>query len=60
VDQDKCIGCRYCIDFFNCPGLAFDEEKKKAYIDERYCISCGVCTQICPVGAIVPVKEDEE
>ncbi len=60
VDQDKCVGCRYCIDFFNCPGLAFDEEKKKAYIDERFCISCGVCVEICPVGAIVPVKEDDE
>lgn len=60
VDQDKCIGCRYCIDFFNCPGLAFDEDSSKAYIDERFCVNCGVCTEICPQGAIVPVKEDEE
>lgn len=60
VDQDKCVGCRYCIDYFNCPGLAFDEEKNKAYIDERFCIKCGVCTEICPVGAIVSTEEGDE
>lgn len=57
VDQDKCIGCKFCINFFNCPGLVFDEETKRAYIDERFCVSCGVCTQVCPHGAIVPVEE---
>ncbi|MBN1332340.1 MAG: indolepyruvate ferredoxin oxidoreductase subunit alpha, partial [Synergistales bacterium] len=50
VDQDKCIGCKFCINFFNCPGLAFDEETKKAYIDERFCVQCGVCESVCPHG----------
>ncbi|HOO62731.1 MAG TPA: indolepyruvate ferredoxin oxidoreductase subunit alpha [Synergistaceae bacterium] len=58
VDQEKCIGCKFCIDFFNCPGLRFDEEKKKAYIDERFCVSCGVCIQVCPHGAIVKAGEE--
>ncbi|MFA6880947.1 MAG: indolepyruvate ferredoxin oxidoreductase subunit alpha [Aminobacterium sp.] len=57
VDSEKCIGCKFCINFFNCPGLVFDEAKKKAYIDERFCVSCGVCTQVCPHGAIIPVEE---
>ncbi len=52
VDQDKCIGCKFCINFFNCPGLVFSEEKGKAYIDERFCVSCGVCVSVCPHGAI--------
>jgi len=59
VDQDKCIGCRFCIDYFNCPGLAFDEEKKKAYIDERFCVQCGVCVNVCPHGAILEKGEEE-
>jgi indolepyruvate ferredoxin oxidoreductase alpha subunit len=59
VDQDKCIGCRFCIDYFNCPGLAFDEEKKKACIDERFCVKCGVCVSVCPHGAILEKGEEE-
>ncbi|MDR3264595.1 MAG: 4Fe-4S binding protein [Synergistaceae bacterium] len=53
VLRDKCVGCRYCIDYFGCPGLSFDEETKKTSIDMRYCVSCGVCRVVCPHGAIV-------
>ncbi|MDR2179082.1 MAG: indolepyruvate ferredoxin oxidoreductase subunit alpha [Synergistaceae bacterium] len=52
VKEDKCIGCRYCIDFFGCPGLSFDAKAKKTSIDARYCVSCGVCRDVCPHGAI--------
>jgi indolepyruvate ferredoxin oxidoreductase alpha subunit len=58
VDQDRCIGCKFCINFFNCSALRFDEEKKKAYVDERFCVSCGVCVQVCPHGAIVESGEE--
>ncbi|MDR3230273.1 MAG: 4Fe-4S binding protein, partial [Synergistaceae bacterium] len=36
-----------------CPGLPFDEKAKKASIDMRYCVSCGVCRFVCPHDAIV-------
>ncbi len=53
VDHEKCIGCQFCIKYFNCPGLVFDASAGKAVIDDRFCISCGVCRFVCPHGAIV-------
>jgi indolepyruvate ferredoxin oxidoreductase alpha subunit len=53
VERNKCVGCRYCIDYFGCPGLSFDERAKKTSIDKRYCVSCGVCVTVCPHKAIV-------
>ena len=52
VNAEQCIGCRICINQFNCPGLVFNAETKKAQIDERYCVKCGVCEAVCPKGAI--------
>ena len=57
INTDKCIGCRYCIDYFGCPGLSFDEGKKKTSLDLRFCVSCGVCKITCPHGAIVDSQE---
>lgn len=53
VRDAKCVGCKQCIANFNCPGLSFDETKKKAYIDDRFCVACGVCVEMCPQDAIV-------
>ena len=53
IKADKCVGCRYCIEYFGCPGLSFDENRKKTSLDTRYCVSCGVCKVVCPHGAIV-------
>ncbi|MDR1048291.1 MAG: indolepyruvate ferredoxin oxidoreductase subunit alpha [Synergistaceae bacterium] len=56
VNPGKCVGCRYCIDFFGCPGLSFDEGGKKTSVDRRRCVSCGVCAAVCPHGAIQAAK----
>ena len=56
VEENACVGCRYCIDYFGCPGLSFDSEAKKTSIDARYCVSCGVCEDVCPHGAIAAIK----
>ncbi|CAO0820722.1 hypothetical protein DFAR_1860006 [Desulfarculales bacterium] len=57
VDQGLCrgdeCGChRFCSRVFCCPGLSFDEKAGRVVIDEVVCMDCGVCTQICPAGAI--------
>ena len=58
VLQDKCVGCRYCIDYFGCPGLSFDDKAKKTSINPLYCVSCGTCIPVCPHGAIVKKNAD--
>ena len=57
VDTQKCVGCRICQDRFGCPGLAWDGENRKAFIDGRFCVDCGVCVSACPHGAIVRIGE---
>ena len=58
VDGSKCLadkcGCnRLCTRLFGCPGLIVDNETGKAAIDDVLCVGCGLCSEICPVQAIV-------
>ncbi len=58
VDQDKCLGdacgCgRFCSKVFGCPACIWDAEAGKARIDEVVCTGCGVCSSLCPQGAII-------
>ena len=50
---EDCIGCRHCLDDFECPALLFDDATGRVDIDQVRCIGCGVCIHVCPEGAIV-------
>jgi indolepyruvate ferredoxin oxidoreductase alpha subunit len=53
---EDCNGCMYCVDFFECPALRPNEKEKVVEIDRLLCIDCGVCVDVCPRGAIVPLR----
>ena len=48
VNTDKCIGCKSCMKI-GCPAISMKEGK--AHVDNTLCVGCGVCEQLCPVGA---------
>lgn len=62
-EAERCLGCgqcgrcNNCIDNFGCPAIY--KVDGKVMIDDMLCIGCGVCAQICPNDAIVPVRLDQ-
>ncbi len=50
---DACKKCKLCMKL-GCPAISFDGENIK--IDTTQCNGCGLCTNVCPFGAIK--KED--
>jgi indolepyruvate ferredoxin oxidoreductase, alpha subunit len=56
VDTDKCRSCRSCMKI-GCPAIAMKNEK--AAIDDTLCVGCGVCTQLCKFGALIPLISRE-
>ena len=48
MNRDKCIGCKSCMKI-GCPAISIKEGK--ARVDNTLCVGCGVCEQLCPVGA---------
>ncbi len=53
IDPKKCVKCLECVQKFACPAIM--KEGDKIYIREDICLGCGVCSQICPKGAIKPI-----
>ena len=55
IDPAKCVGCKSCMKI-GCPAISMKDGK--ATIDNTLCTGCGVCAQLCKLGAISAAKED--
>lgn len=63
IDEDKCRGCRLCLDL-GCPAISWREKEGKTkdgkkrkgtvYINKLQCPGCGLCAQVCTFESIVP------
>jgi len=54
IDADACTGCHVCFDA--CPTHAISGERKQLHvIDQKLCIQCDTCRQVCMFDA-VPVE----
>ncbi|HAM37001.1 MAG TPA: disulfide reductase [Elusimicrobia bacterium] len=61
VVEEECCGCKSCVPLCPYSAITFDEDKKKAKINEVLCKGCGVCAAACPSGSIRQnLFEDEE
>ncbi|NJE60373.1 indolepyruvate ferredoxin oxidoreductase subunit alpha [Thermococcus sp. 21S7] len=59
VNEEKCTGCKVCINAYGCPAIYWDAESGKAKVDELMCWGCGGCAQVCPFDAFEKVREGE-
>ena len=50
IDAERCINCKKCIRELGCPAIVLTDSRPT--IEKSLCYGCGVCAQVCPVGAI--------
>jgi len=59
-DLDRCIGCGQCLIVCNDAGgqaLEWNARKRRPHLVEDKCLSCMICSFICPVPSLITFKE---
>ena len=59
-DLDKCVGCGQCYTVCRDAGgfaLEWDQEKRRPALIEDKCLSCMICSFVCPVSGIISFTE---
>lgn len=59
-DLDRCVGCGQCYIVCNDSAgqaLEWDSEKRRPRLIEDKCLSCMVCSFVCPVADLITYKE---
>lgn len=65
VDPDRCLACYRCLEL-GCPAIEIGPEqylpakRGKVQISLADCVGCGVCSQVCPRGAILTIAQEEK
>lgn len=62
-DLDKCVGCGQCYTVCRDAGglaLDWDEQKRLPVLNEDKCLSCMICSFVCPVDGLISFKEMPE
>jgi len=57
---ERCVGCGQCLIVCNDAGgqaLEWDDEKRVPTLNEDKCLSCMVCSFVCPVDGLISYKE---
>jgi len=59
-DLDRCIGCGQCLIVCNDAGgqaLEWNARKRRPKLIEQKCLSCMICSFVCPVPGLIGFKE---
>jgi len=51
VNKERCAGCKVCVDLCSFAAISFNEQERRAEINQLLCKGCGVCAAACPSGA---------
>lgn len=55
---EKCNGCMYCMDHFECRAL--EVEEGQVHINHKICVDCGACLSACPTHCFVRAENRGE
>ena len=50
IDAYRCDGCNVCV--LRCPPKVMGLGKNIAVIVTDLCEECGICSDVCPIGAV--------